>query len=491
MRRLFSVIVIILSCTALLGARTDEGFEEARQVANAEAVAGFHELAEWCQKEKLYGKRFGTLRGVLVLVPDDEDAHRKLGHKREKNGRWKVPRKVRWPRDHNEEAIPQFEEQRSEIIDRLRSKLLAAAEEAELAPTLRWPVFEDLLKLDKNDPETRRLLGEGRKDGKWVLLEVLRSDEQRVALTKSVRESFAAEVQFTPSTPNTREQLFGLPWTSVHETPDGRVIGTVTPDELQRAGVLLAAIRRHLVGAVLGKDARYGQECTVYVLQPMHRDGFIDGIPEISKDYRDFMRALLGSGIQGADDLAQWGPSEADRRDLLVREAVGWLMADAYRITTKHGWVHEGFGLYLSKQLVNTRLHWFAMKSDYGRVEDDQALRDRMSGGRSDWFVEALQVLQSDKAPKLNYMLGKDVNRLTTTELLVSHALAAYLLEGRPESLPEIWTKIGGGASSREVLEGALGMKLPRLQTTLVRWLEERQGEAVAPPAGDSDKPKK
>ncbi|MCA8980061.1 MAG: hypothetical protein H6831_02345 [Planctomycetes bacterium] len=474
-------LVAALSLTAVLWAAPGEDFEKARAAAGAEAVAELRELADWCKSEKLYGRRYDTLGSILVLAPDDEGARKELGHKRAKDGSWTAPEKSRRPRDHNEAADPEYFEQRGQVVDRLRSRLLAAAEEAQLPPTERRPVFEDLLKLDADDADTRFLLGEGRREGAWVLLEVLRSDERRAELSASVKDAFERPVTSTPGTANAREQAIGLPVTGVFETPDGRVLGTVPVDELQRAGILLAAIRRHVVG-VFGKDAKYGQNCTIYVLRPEDKDRYIDGVPEIDAKYREFMRTLLGSGIQGADDLAQWGPSEADRRDMLVREAVGWLFADAYGITTAHGWVHEGFGLYFSKQIVNTRLHWFARPAEYGRVEDDEALRNRMAGGKTDWLLEASLLLKSEAAPKLQFFLGKDVNRMTTPELLVAQALAAYLVEGRPETLPAIWTAIGEGQPSPQVLERELGTDLTRLQATLVRWLEERGGEGGEPP---------
>jgi hypothetical protein len=482
-------LVATLCLSAVLWAGSSEDFEEARAEASAEAVVELHELVDWCKSEKLYGRRYDTLNSILVLAPDDERARKELGHKRRKDGGWSYPTKSRRPRDHNEEALPAFEQRRGQVVDRLRSKLLTAAEAAELPPTERRPVFEDLLKLDEDDADTRYLLGEGRKGESWVLLELLRSDERRVELAAAVEDAFAEPVTLTPSEPNAREQAVGLSYTAAFETPDGRVVGTVPADELQRSGILLAAIRRHLVG-VFGKDARYGENCTIYVLEPTHKDAFIDGVPEIDAAYRDFMRTLLGSGIQGTDDLAQWGPSEADRRDMLVREGVGWLFADAFGITTAHGWVHEGFGLYFSKQLVNTRLHWFARPSEYGRVEDDEALRNRMAGGRTDWLLEALLLLQAEQAPKLQFLLGKDVNRMTTPELLVSHALAAYLIEGRPESLPAIWAAIGEGQPSPQVLERVLETDVERLQASLVRWLVEREGEGGEAPGGKQKKGK-
>lgn len=476
-----------LCLSTLLWAGSGEGFESARNAANAAAAEELRELADWCKTAKLYGCRFDTLGAIVVLAPDDEAARKELGHKRGKDGSWTPPATPRRPRDHNEDAIADFVARRGQVVDRLRDAIVTAADEAELPPTERRPVFESLLKLDEDDADTRYLLGEGKREGQWVLLEVLRSDERRAELAASVAGAFAEPVEFTAVEANARELAIGLKWTGVFSTPSGRVLGTVPADELKRAGILLAAIRRHLTG-VFGKDADFGKECTIYVLPPADKDAFINGLPDIAQDYREFMRTLLGSGIQGGDDLGQWGPSEADRRDMLVREGVGRLFVDAYGITTTQGWAHEGFGLYFSKQLVDTRLHWFARPSEYGRAEDEDELRNRMSGGKTDWLLEALIMLKSEHAPKLQFLLGKDVNRLTTPELLISQALAAYLIEGRPEALPAIWTAIGAGEPSPQVLERSLGTSIDQLQATLTRWLEERKGEGGEVP---ETKPKK
>lgn len=424
-------------------------------------------------------------RAVLALEPDDEDAREELGYRRQRDGTWKDPRTPRAPRDHDEDALPEFAVRRGAVVDAFRDALVRALERAEASDATRREVLADVLALDPDDADTRHLLGEGRRGDAWVLIEVLRSDERRDELGSGVADAFAEPVSIVDAAANARESALGLPWTAALSTPDGRVLGTVDAGELRRQAVLLAATRRHLV-RVLGKDARYGDECTVFVLPPADKDRFIAALPDLSPAYRDFLRGLLGSGIVGTDDLAQWGPSEADRRDMLVRQAVGWLMADAYGITTAHGWVHEGFGLYFSHQLVGTRLHWFAKQAEYGRVEDDEALRKRMAGGKVDWLVEAGKVLASDRAPRLRFLLGKDVNRMTTTELLVSQALAAYLVEGRPDRLPAIWTAVGEGEPSPDVLTRELGCDLATLRATLARWVAERGGDAPAP-GGDEE----
>ena len=154
----------------------------------------------------------GLRRGAGCSRPTTKSRARSSATSARRAAGWTPPRSTRTPRDHNDEALPEYAQRRARVVDRLRDTLLVAAEEAELAPVDRRPVFEDLLKLNPDDPNTRHLLGEGRKGDRWVLLEVLRSDERRGELSRSVQESFAVEIPFRAVEANAREASLGFQW---------------------------------------------------------------------------------------------------------------------------------------------------------------------------------------------------------------------------------------------------------------------------------------
>ena len=132
-------------------------------------------------------------------------------------------------------------------------------------------------------------------------------------------------------------------------------------------------------------------------------------------------------------------------------------------------------GVYLTRELVGTRLTWYVKPSEYLVEEDDNALRARMLDTRSNWMNEALKVLESEERPNLALLLGRDVNQLTTEDLLYSYVLCAYLLEAEGDRFPRILTKIGEGSPSVEVLEEVLELSLPKLEERVIRWLKERR----------------
>ena len=185
-------------------------------------------------------------------------------------------------------------------------------------------------------------------------------------------------------------------------------------------------------------------------------------------------RQLDGSGIQGTGDYAHWGPEEERRLDGLVRQALAWLLVESYGVSPESGWALEGFGLYLCRELIGTRLTWFVKPSENTVASEDNALRARLLDTRTNWMNEANKVLQGEHSPKLEFVLGKTVNNLTTEDLLYSYVLAAFLLEARPEVIPPLLRAIGGGATSQDALQKELGLDLPRIDGLVRRWLTER-----------------
>jgi hypothetical protein len=74
----------------------------------------------------------------------------------------------------------------------------------------------------------------------------------------------------------------------------------------------------------------------------------------------------------------------------------------------------------------------------------------------------------------LAFLVGKDVNQLTTEGLLYAYVLAAYLIEAESDRIPAIFTRIGKGEASVAVLESEFGLTLEQLGLRVRRWLAER-----------------
>jgi hypothetical protein len=102
------------------------------------------------------------------------------------------------------------------------------------------------------------------------------------------------------------------------------------------------------------------------------------------------------------------------------------------------------------------------------------ALQARLLDTRTNWMNEANLVLQKPQRPELAFLVGKDVNQLTTEGLLYAYVLAAYLIEAESDRIPAIFTRIGKGEASVAVLESEFGLTLEQLGLRVRRWLAER-----------------
>ena len=145
---------------------------------------------------------------------------------------------------------------------------------------------------------------------------------------------------------------------------------------------------------------------------------------------------------------------------------------DAYGVDGTHGWAWEGVGMYLVYHLVGTRMTYFIDRTDYAR-RNQFTLWPRMQDPRTNWLQEAHGLLKAGRAPRLEFLIGRSVDTMRDEDVLVSYALAAYLLEGRPGDLPVILRRIGAGEHPVQVLEKVMGLPVQRIQERFVRWLDE------------------
>ena len=80
-----------------------ESYEAIRERELAGLLSRLAEHAEWCKKRKLWLQRVLAYEALLVLDPENEVAHRGLGHKKQRDGSW-VPSKRPKPIDRSRDA---------------------------------------------------------------------------------------------------------------------------------------------------------------------------------------------------------------------------------------------------------------------------------------------------------------------------------------------------------------------------------------------------
>src|SRR6185295_17641971 len=111
--------------------------------------------------------------------------------------------------------------------------------------------------------------------------------------------------------------------------------------------------------------------------------------------------------VHGGVHVVVWDPDPKIRLDNAVRHTLNHLMHDAFNATPKQGWIWEGLGLYLTRELISTRLTWFMTKPASDDATD-VALRGVLATSDTNWMSEALKLLDGEKPPKLTTVLTHD-----------------------------------------------------------------------------------
>jgi hypothetical protein len=467
-----------LLCVALASVAGAQGYAEIRDRELASLVADLEGFVEWCGKKKLYGVRAEAYRLILRIDPDNEEAHEGLDHEKGPNGEWRAPEKWREPRNFDKGALKQADEERAKAVQPFCDRLRALVEGGELGEEDTRLAAGDVLLVDPDNPFMRELLGEVRDGEAWVLRETVAAREGRNRIRGIVREAYQRTPAPEASEPNERERGIGLGWSAAAATEVVRVVGTVGADELRKTARSVTVAKRAFE-EIFEVEAGFEEGFTVFLLSDAQEGRrFLDGYPELTDPERDRLAGLDGSGIQATGDFAHWADDERRRRDAAVRYALAWLGEVTFFVGAREGWIYEGFGLYLTREMVGTRLTWFTLPSTETSASpaEEEALRARLLNDETNWMNEALEVLSKPRRPALASVMQRGLNEMTSAEMLFSYVTAAYLLEGRTlAETSELLRLIGAGVPEDQAVPRALGISLDELDRRVRRWLSERR----------------
>jgi hypothetical protein len=443
---------------------------EAARAALAKALEGY---AEWCQSKSLFHSRKTALETLLELVPDHPEARKALGHVRAKDGSWKAPDKPKTFRDFDKKALEEAPARWREATSGYVARMVSLLEGNALAPEERELAAHEALWLDPENERVHLLLGEVRGDKGWVLPETLRAKERRAALRELVQSALEGAPAASPAPLAERERKIPLHLEAL-AAPGLRVVGTADAEELLLAAQAALALER-LLQAVFESRHSLPADTTVFLLSdPGHLQAFLEHHPSIAPEQHAYFQALEGSGIQGTSDFAFWSGDTQRRIDGVVRLLLGYWLSGAFEINADHGWAYEGFGLFLTRSLVRTRMTWLAQPSRVLAPEADVALRQKLIDPATNWMDEALRMLREGRQPPLGELLPKGASQLSTEDVLYAYAIATYLLEARAEVVPRMLSRIGAGYPRSQAFQEALGMDLAAFERHLLRWLGER-----------------
>ena len=447
-------------------------FEERRAADRAVLVAGLEEHADWCRAHKLFLTRKEVLEILLVLDPEHGMALRALGYRKDREGRWLPPKNPKRFKDYDQDALEEVPARYAAALAPYLERAHAMLQE-ELSPDQRLVVVDDILLVDENDAELRRMRGEVLLDGRWVLRETPAGIEGRAALRAKIRKALAASAEAEVVSMNDREALLDLSWGAVLATPHFRVLVTGGEAEARRvAGALCALREAHADLFELG--GRLPEDCTVYLLRgEKEKLAFLGSHPDLDDAKRAAISHLSGSGVPETGDVVYWEENEERRLDGCLRTLLGHMFG-AYGISVQqHPWIHEGMGLYLTDAVIGTRLSWYVTPRDPSRPTEDAELAQDLLRS-PDWMELAKQVLQGDYLPRVRTLVTRKPEEFTSSDLLYAYVLAAYLIEAHPEQTATIVRRIGAGRRSTSVLEEILGFDPEVLDRRIRRWVMER-----------------
>ncbi|MFT5287876.1 MAG: hypothetical protein ACI8TQ_004064 [Planctomycetota bacterium] len=474
---------ILLICFLFLFGSFSQAQENAGYVsqvieAREQLVDELEVFAKWCTSRKLYAAADTANRQIIVLDPDHPAARKSLRYRLSK-GVWIQSASYRKPSDRNKDVVDELETRREAVVGEYRRRIfkLNTKFEDQINGEAREQTLLHLLRMLPEDVEVRAALGEVLLDDQWVLKETKTALKRRELIPGRAKLCIDTAPVGDEAKPSALEESLKLGWRAIKRTPHLRVAGTGTPEEVDR-------VLRTTLGAseffrtLLDTDTLPMSGFTIFLLAGTgEKRQFLDNHPRVSPSIRDYLDSLKGAGVPGTAQSVEWSNTEIERMDRSVRGTISSMMDEAFVINVNHGWAIEGIGIYLTYQLIGTRLTYYTRDGRY--VEDAESakvqkrLKRRLYTTGSLWMDEARIHFEERRPPRLNFLMGRKVDALTMQDRLWSYVFAAYLIEGCPDEVAPFLTLIGEGVQPHDACRAVFKIELPSLEQRVIRWLHE------------------
>lgn len=437
-------------------------------------------LAGECQKAKAFAQRNLTYEVLIGFDPDHSMARKTLGHKKDrKSGTWEPPKRPRTAKAADPEIANPLGQKREALLNGHVDAALALLDSQDLPVAALRRQEENLLALVPSHVELHKrlgevLVGEG-SDEVWMLAEsarALSTFETHKKLRDRLEKAAPEPTEGTQSDLEKDGQL-GVTFKLVLQTDRVRCVSTLSKKETTKICKLAHATYTYL-DAILKTERELGVG-TLYLFEGKQATNeFISRYPDLEPAQRKLFAGLLCAYLshQAANSSSK---NSDERLDGSLRMSIARHLAWTTGTYSKHGWIAEGLGIYVTHQMCGTRLIYTKVAKDGSAASQGADPLDRMKRAKADWLALALSTLESKKAPKLSFTLGRDVNKLTRGDVLVASALAAYVLEGcEPGVATRLFKRIGyEKIGSAQAIEEILGLDPPALKRRLIRWLKE------------------
>ncbi|MBM3992209.1 MAG: hypothetical protein FJ298_14540 [Planctomycetes bacterium] len=466
-----ALLASLLLCVGLAHGQSSRDAELA--AARAATVFLLEDLVAYTGTAKLYLERDRAWEAIVRLEPGNEGAHKGLKHTKNRDGSWKVPEKPAASKNFGKD-LTECARRRAQIAALHRDALVTIATRRGLAPTARRALYDELLAIDPDDAQSRALLGEARRDDLWVLAETVSGKTRRGELRALVKELVAAVPAPAKIEPREREAPLGVTWSACFATPKVRVFSSGDAAEALNVAVQCTAAVE-LFRRVTSAPKDVPDVVDLYLLTSVGaRDAFVAAWPGWSAEERSRVKTWAGTGLPNEIHHARWDADAPKRLDGAVRHMLGLLTLYNYGFDhQKSAWAWEGFGLYLTRELVGTHYTWYSTGPTSGDAESKELLGKLMMGD-ANWMNEAFQRSKRGKGTKIAALCSRPIDTFGVDDVLTAYALAAYLLEGRADRVGPLLTAIGAGPSDKALAE-TLELTPAELDARLVRWMGERK----------------
>jgi len=451
----------------------DNPLDQIRAEARIALVGRLLDLAGWCNQNQLFEERDRVWRSVIGIEVDNLEARKGLRYARNVDGSWKDP-SPRPAKNMNAAALKELPEKRAEALKPFSEAMLPQIQDESTPPEIRKSVLAEILSVDPDDPEARTMLGEIKTEKGWVLKETVAAKTRRADIRAAVEAAKAAPPGILPATATADEKKLFDKWKSGAQSGTVRVIGTgdakACEDMANQCRITGAVFQ-----GVLGVEPRWAEDFGMFLVTGAgEKDAFVAALPNLQDAQKDSLKRTIGGGVPGSWKIVLFEPDETKRRDCGVRHALAHLLHQGYKVETGHAWIFEGLGLYLTREICGTRLTWFCTGTGVTNQAKNSP-RGRLITGDVNWMNEAYTVLTREKPVDIATVLGRDLATMGIDDVLVSYALAAFLVEGRSDAIPALLKAVGEDAAPADAIRTALGLSVPELQERLVRWLSERK----------------
>jgi hypothetical protein len=451
-----------------------EEFETYRLGAHTQLVQRLETHAGWCRSKKIHVEYGKTLKLILEFDSQNTAALKGLGFER-RGMEWVAPKKEKSFKNCGEKFLEEVPEHYREAIAPLIEGHTRWVEAGELSVEERRVALADILRLAADNALVVGAGVEIRAAAASILPETLVARERRVQLKKWVDGAFASAPETRTGELKDRDRALGVDWLGVVEAPTKRVVYATDRGEAERLLLALHAAESVFQSLFPGRRG-LPRDLSVYLMETeLQKTPFLANHPAVNDEYRAFLQNLGGSGIQGSRDFAFWSGDAQRRADGIVRIALGWMFQGGFGFSVESGWAYEGFGLYLTRLIVRTRLTWTAQAESDLISERDFKLPSRLLPEYANWMEQALRLWNAERVPDFGELMRKNVNQLSAEDVLVSYALAAYLLEGQPEKIDRLLRVTGSAMPLEEQVERAFSWDLETFRDRAGRWLSERR----------------